>query len=204
MHVEARRLDGAPARQSQACTPPERPDRASLARLNVGTPTFMRAPAKRPARSRWNRPWTSWPALGMDPLELAWNYADVNPKRQPWSSKSEGVLPIGGGEVRLERARRSRARCATAAGWSAGAWRRRPTPLRLPASVGVRLPADGRALVGTAGHGLGTGAYTVFTQTAADALGLPVRVVFELGDSKMPTRPSRAGPTRRRPLPRPS
>ena len=42
----------------------------------------------------------------------------------------------------------------------------------------VRLNADGTALVSTAAHDLGTGAYTVFTQAAAVASLMKVR--FEL------------------------
>src|SRR5260370_3601268 len=63
-----------------------------------------------------------------------------------------------------------------------------------PASARVRLSADGRAHVSTAGHELGPGAYTVYSQAAADALGLPVaRVTFELGDSSLPNAPVAGG-----------
>jgi xanthine dehydrogenase YagR molybdenum-binding subunit len=65
---------------------------------------------------------------------------------------------------------------------------------RFPASAKVRLTADGQAVVTSATHELGTGAYTVFTQTAADALGLPVaKVRFELGDSRLPPAPVAGG-----------
>jgi xanthine dehydrogenase YagR molybdenum-binding subunit len=51
----------------------------------------------------------------------------------------------------------------------------------------VRLLADGRAVVSSATHDLGTGAYTIFTQVAAQTLGLPAENVrFELGDSDLP------------------
>ena len=49
---------------------------------------------------------------------------------------------------------------------------------------------DGRAIVRAATHDLGTGAYTILTQIAADALGLPPdRVTFELGDTALPRAP---------------
>src|SRR5262249_13370692 len=65
---------------------------------------------------------------------------------------------------------------------------------RFPASAKVRLTPDGRAVVTSATHELGTGAYTVFTQAAADALGLPVaKVRFELGDSRLPPAPVAGG-----------
>jgi xanthine dehydrogenase YagR molybdenum-binding subunit len=66
--------------------------------------------------------------------------------------------------------------------------------LRLPATVSVRVLADGSAQVRTAASDIGPGTYTVMTQIAADALGLPVmRVKFDLGDSKMPTAPVEGG-----------
>jgi xanthine dehydrogenase YagR molybdenum-binding subunit len=50
------------------------------------------------------------------------------------------------------------------------------------------------ALVQTATQEIGTGTYTVMTQVAADALGLPVEQVrFELGDSRMPPSPVSGG-----------
>jgi xanthine dehydrogenase YagR molybdenum-binding subunit len=65
---------------------------------------------------------------------------------------------------------------------------------RRPASARARLTPDGRALVQAATQDLGTGSYTVFTQVAADALGLPVeRVTFELGDSEFPAAPTSGG-----------
>src|SRR3977135_2226785 len=65
---------------------------------------------------------------------------------------------------------------------------------RLPATVLVRLNADGTALVQTGASDIGPGTYTVMTQSAADALGLPVsRVHFDLGDSRMPPAPVEGG-----------
>src|SRR5262249_28450278 len=45
-------------------------------------------------------------------------------------------------------------------------------------------------------HDLGTGSYTIFTQVAADALGVPVQKVrFELGDTSFPKAPGSGGST---------
>jgi xanthine dehydrogenase YagR molybdenum-binding subunit len=58
----------------------------------------------------------------------------------------------------------------------------------------IRLFAEGNALVSTSAHDLGTGAYTVFTQIAADELGLPTeKVKVELGDSNLPMGPLAGG-----------
>ena len=69
---------------------------------------------------------------------------------------------------------------------------------RSKASALVRLSSDGRggvqALVQTASQDIGTGTYTVMTQVAADALGLPVeRVRVEIGDSRLPPSPVSGG-----------
>ena len=62
--------------------------------------------------------------------------------------------------------------------------------VRSPSSASVKVMRDGRAIVRAATHDLGTGAYTIFTQVAADALGLPPdRVTFELGDTALPRAP---------------
>jgi xanthine dehydrogenase YagR molybdenum-binding subunit len=58
----------------------------------------------------------------------------------------------------------------------------------------ARLRPDGTALVQAGTHDLGTGTYTIMTQIAADALGLPVeKVRFELGDTTFPEAPLAAG-----------
>jgi xanthine dehydrogenase YagR molybdenum-binding subunit len=55
------------------------------------------------------------------------------------------------------------------------------------AAVRVRLNANGGVLVQTAAHDLGTGAYTVIAQEAAERLGVPYEnVEVEIGDSSLP------------------
>jgi xanthine dehydrogenase YagR molybdenum-binding subunit len=58
----------------------------------------------------------------------------------------------------------------------------------------ARLSGDGSATVQSGSQDLGTGAYTIFTQLAAETLGLPVeRVRFDLGDTNMPPTPVSGG-----------
>jgi len=67
---------------------------------------------------------------------------------------------------------------------------------RSPASASAKILPDGMALVLCGSQDIGTGTYTVMTQVAADALGLPAnRVRFELGDSQMPEAPGSGGST---------
>jgi xanthine dehydrogenase YagR molybdenum-binding subunit len=170
-----------------------------LVRVNVASPTPMRAPGECPGTFALESAMDELSyALGIDPLELRRrNHADKDPAEgKPWSSKHLlECYDIG----------------ADRFGWS----RRKPEPgsmkdgdllvgwgiatavypgYRWPASARVRLSSDGHALVQAATQDLGTGSYTVFTQVAADALGLPVeKVTFELGDSDFPPAPVSGG-----------
>jgi xanthine dehydrogenase YagR molybdenum-binding subunit len=56
-----------------------------------------------------------------------------------------------------------------------------------PTTVRVRLDATGRVLVQSDMTDIGTGTYTIMTQLASEALGVPIdRVRVELGDSSLP------------------
>ena len=65
---------------------------------------------------------------------------------------------------------------------------------RFPATVRVRLDADGSALVQAAGSEMGMGTATAQIQHAAERLGLPMdKVSFEYGDSALPDSAVTAG-----------
>src|SRR6185295_3715803 len=65
---------------------------------------------------------------------------------------------------------------------------------QLPSSARAKILADGRAVVQAGTQDIGTGTYTVMTQIAADALGLPLGDVrFELGDTALPETPPSVG-----------
>jgi xanthine dehydrogenase YagR molybdenum-binding subunit len=62
------------------------------------------------------------------------------------------------------------------------------------AAARVRLMTNGSANVQIAAHDLGTGAYTVIGQVAAESLGIPLSsVTVELGDSELPPAPVAGG-----------
>jgi xanthine dehydrogenase YagR molybdenum-binding subunit len=62
------------------------------------------------------------------------------------------------------------------------------------ATARVRLLPSGEVRVQTAAHDLGTGAYTVIGQMAAEQLGVPLSsVTVELGDSSLPPAPVAGG-----------
>lgn len=170
-----------------------------IVRINVATPTAMRAPGECPGMFALECAMDELAhALGMDPIALRLaNHADVHPDTgRPWSSKHlRECYRIGaerfGWAARTPQPGSMRRDGLLVGFGMAGAFY---PAYRFPASARVRIGADGRAVVGTAAHDLGTGAYTVFTQVAADALGLPIeRVTIELGDSSLPGGPVAGG-----------
>jgi xanthine dehydrogenase YagR molybdenum-binding subunit len=170
-----------------------------LVKLNVGTPTFQRAPGESTGMFALESAMDEMAlAAGLDPIEfrLRNDARRDDQKDAPYSSKALSECYRIGAE-RIGWWRRS----ATPGVLRDGHWRvglgcasaTRPAK-RSPCAARVRLGADGRALVSSSTADLGTGTYTVMAQVAADALGLPVdRVRFELGDSELPEAPISAG-----------
>ncbi|MDE1182274.1 xanthine dehydrogenase family protein molybdopterin-binding subunit [Paraburkholderia sp.] len=170
-----------------------------LVQLNLGTPTFMRAPGETTGSFALESAMDelAW-ALKMDPLALRIkNYAEEEPQEhRPFSGKSlRDCYAIG----------------AEKFGWS----KRSATPRsmrdghtligmgmatatypanRSEAAALARIQPDGTAMVASGTQDLGTGTYTVMTQVAADALGFaPENIHFALGDSSLPKAPVSGG-----------
>ena len=167
--------------------------------LNVGTPTFMRAPGETTGSFALESAMDelAW-QLKMDPVALRLkNYAESEPQDgKPWSSNA---------------LRQCYETAAQRFNWS----RRVPTPRamrngntlvglgmasatypanRSDASAVARILPDGTAMVASGTQDIGTGTYTVMTQVAADALGFPPeRIHFALGDSTLPPAPVSGG-----------
>ncbi|MGD0476232.1 MAG: xanthine dehydrogenase family protein molybdopterin-binding subunit [Candidatus Velthaea sp.] len=170
-----------------------------LKRLNVGTPTYMRAPGESSGSFALESAMDELAyAAGLDPVELRLrNYAHEDPtKRIPFSSKSLREC-YAAGAAAFDWQRRTSAprsmrdgRSLIGLGMATAVY---PTH-RSAAAATARIDADGSAVVRSGGVEIGTGAYTVFTQVAAEALGIPVeRVLFELGDSTFPDAPVAGG-----------
>jgi len=125
------------------------------------------------------------------------NYAEQDPgKRLPFSSKALRECYRVGAERFGWALRDPRPASMRDGRWQIGlgmASATYPTN-RSPAEALVRLMPDGTAIVQSGSQDLGTGTYTVMTQVAADAIGLPIeRVRFKLGDSRMPKAPVSGG-----------
>jgi xanthine dehydrogenase YagR molybdenum-binding subunit len=186
-----------PARHLYAC--PNILVRQQIVRLDVGPPTFMRAPGETPGTYALESAVDELAyALNLDPIELRLrNQPDRDPTTgAPFSSRHlEAAYRLG----------------AEKFGWS----RRTPEPrsmrdgyallglgvatafypvYRFPAAARARIQADGRALIQSGTHEMGMGTATAQSQVAADRLGLPVEhVTFEYGDTSLPFAPVTGG-----------
>jgi len=173
--------------------------RHRLARMNVNTPTFMRAPGEASGVFALESAMDELAvALRMDPVELRLRNEPERDefKNLPFSSRS------------TQQCYRLAAECF---GWS----RRNPEPRSMrdgrwliglgmatatypmnyaPASAMARLLPDGSAEVASAASDMGPGTWTSMTQVAAETLGLPIeRVRFTLGDTRLPKAPVHGG-----------
>ncbi len=170
-----------------------------LVDMNLGVPTFMRAPGEAPGTAVLEIAMDELAEkLNMDPLQLRLaNYADKDPSHdRPWTSKN------------LKDAYKQ---ASERFGWS----KRNPKPgqmvegnkligygmatatypaNRSAAQAVVRILPNGRIFAGTASQDLGTGTYTVIAESAANALHLDPKLVdAHLGDSALPKAPVSGG-----------
>jgi xanthine dehydrogenase YagR molybdenum-binding subunit len=170
-----------------------------LTRLNVGTPTYMRAPGESSGSFALESAMDELAyAAGLDPIEVRLrNYASEDPtKKIPFSSKSLREC-YAAGAAAFDWKRRSPApgslrdgRYRIGLGMATAVY---PTH-RSAAGAMARIDPDGSVLVRSGGIDIGTGAYTAFTQVAAEALGIPTaRIRLELGDSTFPAAPVAGG-----------
>jgi xanthine dehydrogenase YagR molybdenum-binding subunit len=172
----------------------------TLYQINIATPTPMRAPGETPGTYALESAMDELAyALKLDPIALRLvNYADAHPiSGKPWSSKQlkecyrRGAEKFGWSQRKAE-PRSTRGNDGALIGW--GMATATYPGYRFAGAAKARLMADGRAVVSSAAHDLGTGAYTVFTQVAAEAFGLPVeKINFKLGDSSLPKAPVAGG-----------
>jgi xanthine dehydrogenase YagR molybdenum-binding subunit len=170
-----------------------------LSPMNVGAPTFMRAPGDAPGMFALECAMDELAVkLGMDPIELRIrNNADVFPgKNLPWSSKNLTECYRLGAEKFGWSKRQAEPGTLKDGDWYLGMGM--ATALysanRGIAAAKVRLQADGAARISSATHDLGTGMWTVMAIVGAESLGLPMdRIWPELGDSSLPVAPVAGG-----------
>src|SRR5438874_507740 len=163
-----------------------------LARLDVPTPAWMRAPGECPGMYALESAMDELAiACGLDPIELRIrNEPEIDPETgHPFSSRNlvaclrEGAQRFGW-QLRDPRPGiRSEGRWLIGTGVAASTY---PTRRRSSTAI-VRVDREGRYSVLIDASDIGTGAWTVLTQIAADALDVPVeRVQLEIGDTILP------------------
>ena len=172
---------------------------ARMVRADRNPPIFMRAPPEMPVIYALEAAIDELAVkLAMDPVELR----RVNDTTKNWVSgkpyTSRNLMP-----------------CYDAASAAFGWKKRTPQPGSMrdgdwligwgcatatyptqmsPAAARVRLAADGTARVEIAAHDVGTGAYTVIGQMAAEGLGIaPERIAVVIGDTALPPGPVAGG-----------
>jgi xanthine dehydrogenase YagR molybdenum-binding subunit len=132
--------------------------------------------------------------LEMDPIELRLkNQPDKDPSSgKPWSSRAtitclqEGAKAFGWEKRKKQPGQNKVGNDLIGYGVACGTYPAR----QRPSSATIKLTRTGNtvnAVVAIAASDLGTGTFTILTQTAADGLGMPLaNVTVKLGDSDLP------------------
>jgi xanthine dehydrogenase YagR molybdenum-binding subunit len=165
---------------------------ANLVRLNKGTPCPMRAPGEAVGTYALEVAMDELAyRLKIDPVELRLiNYADTEEqKKKQFSSKNlkacyqQGANAIGWTDRKAEPGSMREGNWLVGYGMATATY-----PANRSASTAkATIFADGHAEILCATQDIGTGTYTIMTQIAADALGLPIgKVKVKLGDSDYP------------------
>jgi xanthine dehydrogenase YagR molybdenum-binding subunit len=169
--------------------------------LNLDTPTIMRGPGEAPGSFALESAVDELACkLELDPIELRIrNYAESDPETgKPWSSNSLLQCYRVGAEHFGWARRNPRPRSVRDGNDLVGVGMAAATRAVVlsPATVRVRLFADGTAEVATAAHDMGTGTLTILAQIVGDVLGLRYdRVRVLLGDTDLPRAPAAGGST---------
>jgi len=170
-----------------------------LVRIDIPTPTFQRAPGEATGTFALESAMDELAdALGLDPLELRIrNFAARDEQvDRPFSSNAllacyKSAAQRFGWARRPPRPGTMRDGSALI-GW--GMATATYPAVMSPAAAVARMQRDGTLRVQAGTQDLGTGTYTIMTQIAADAMGIPTgRVRFELGDTAFPETPVSAG-----------
>jgi xanthine dehydrogenase YagR molybdenum-binding subunit len=170
-----------------------------VVRIDVPTPTFTRAPGEATGTYALESAMDELAyAANIDPLRLRLvNHARVDEgENKPFSSKSllecykRASEKFGWSRRKMAPRSMTDGKLLVGQGMATATYPAR----QLPATARARMRRDGTLLVQAGTQDLGTGTYTIMTQIAADALGLPIdKVTFELGDTNLPETPLSAG-----------
>jgi xanthine dehydrogenase YagR molybdenum-binding subunit len=170
-----------------------------LVALNLGTPTFQRAPGEATGTFALESALDELACkLNMDPIELRLkNYAEKDPTtNKPFSCKNLRECYTRGAE-RFGWARHNPQPRSTEHGDELIGWGMATATYsanRSSASARVQFEPTGRVTVASGSQELGTGTYTIMAQVAASVLRLPIDIIdARLGDSTLPKAPVSGG-----------
>ncbi len=167
--------------------------------LNVGTPTFQRAPGESTGTFALEIAMDELAyKLKMDPIELRLkNYAQIDPiNSKPFSSKHlkecyrQGAERFGWSKRNPEPRSHREGHNLIGYGMATATY----PANRSAAMAMVQFEPNGRVTVASGSQDLGTGTYTIMAQVAAATLHLPIDVIdAKLGDTRMPKAPVSGG-----------
>ncbi|ACK52474.1 aldehyde oxidase and xanthine dehydrogenase molybdopterin binding [Methylocella silvestris BL2] len=171
----------------------------SLTKLDAYTPADMRAPGATLGVFALESAMDELAyAARIDPLELRLrNYAERDAAAdKDFTSKAlrdcyeQGARRFNWAKRQPDPRSMREGRDLIGYGMATGVWE----ALMRPTTARARLAAGGRLEVATATADIGTGTYTILSQIAADALGIPLeRVTALVGDSALPKSPVEGG-----------
>ena len=170
-----------------------------VAKLNVGAPTFMRAPGETPGSFALESAMDELAfALNMDPIALrVLNHTSTDPlQNKPFSLDNLldcyriGAEKFGWSKRNARPTARREGRYLYGIGMATATY----PANRSRASARIQIKQDGTAEIWCASQDIGTGTYTIIAQTAADVLGIPMeRIKVNIGDSLLPQGPGSGG-----------
>jgi xanthine dehydrogenase YagR molybdenum-binding subunit len=177
---------------------PHRRTTHRVVRLDVPTPSWMRAPGECPGMFALESAIDELSvAAGLDPVEVRIrNEPETEPESGLAFSSRNLVACLRAGAERFGWAGRDPTPRPGAGRWLTGTGVAASTypAYRSASRASAHAAPDGAFTVRVGAADIGTGARTVLTQIAADALGVPPdRVTVEIGDSALPRAPVAGG-----------
>jgi xanthine dehydrogenase YagR molybdenum-binding subunit len=165
-----------------------------LARLDVPTPSWMRAPGECPGMFALESSLDELArALDLDPIELRIrNDPEIDPENGHRFSSRNLVACLRDGASRFgwQPGQRREGRRLLGMGVASATYPAR----RRPSQASAKRESDGSFTIRVAANDIGTGARTVLTQIAAETLDVPLdRVRVEIGDSAFGEAPVAGG-----------
>jgi xanthine dehydrogenase YagR molybdenum-binding subunit len=173
----------------------------NITKLNINSPTFMRAPGETPGSFALESAMDELAVkLKMDPIELrVLNHTATDPlENLPYSLENLVECYRTGADKFGWSRRRAQPRSVRDGKYLIGYGMATATypARRSSASARIRMDRDGAFTVMSATQDIGTGTYTIIGQTAADMLGVAAEAItVKIGDSSLPPAPVSGGST---------